>query len=266
MDPLEEFPTEVAEMIFTHFRGRELMQLSLVSPGWKTFIGSSFICMKKLRLALRGDWVNFTDNDRKILLAGRKYSDVLISAGTEQLGIMYEIMKASSNWTTVRISGTKFSTSAVFIAFLETFAATVQDLELYWLSVGDCIEAQEVTLNFGKLKRLEMSCCDVDVYALLLEKSPSVEEALIFNYMHSINNWNVVNLRNSAFKLQKVTTLHLTTDIYNLIFRGSVENFKPRLKLLRILESFWILKPLYPEEHLVRLLHSQGVQLRVEIE
>ena len=162
MDFVEMLPVEICDIIFGFFRGNDLLEFSLVNQSWNSLIGSSSECMKKLVLAMRGDWKDFTDDDKKMLMNGRRYQNVLISDGTEHFNFIKDVMREQRRWKSVKICDFLAETNDDIINLFKMFEATVEDLEIYSLKMKDP-RPFETCLNFKELKSLKMKFCEPNI-------------------------------------------------------------------------------------------------------
>lgn len=156
MDIIEIFPEEISDLIFTHFSGSELLELTLVNPNWNNFVGSSLRSMKKLVLGLRGDWNDFTEENIEPLFSDRKYQNVLISDVSKNFDGPLKILRSRQRWKSVRILDVAAPTQLDITHMFETFDSTVEHLDLFNLTLKRNKHFKMVW-NFPKLKFLKVS-------------------------------------------------------------------------------------------------------------
>lgn len=235
MNFVEKLPEEICDIIFGFFGGNDLLEFSLVSQGWNKFIGSSLVCMKKLVLALRGDWNEFTGDDKKMLLNGRKYQNVIISDGTEHVNFIVDIMREHRNWKFVKICDFLAETNDDIINLFKTFEGTVENLEMDSLKVKDP-RPFETCLRFKELKSLRISFCDRKISFGVF--SCSALEILdlrvsIYDSESAVPEFEPYNIEN-FHQMRQLTSLHIHADFFQYIKQSETDSFPFHLEDLRI--------------------------------
>lgn len=227
MNPTKYLPTEVNEKIFAHLSGRELLNAALVSSAWNFQIGSSLHCMKKLKLGLRSDWMDFSEDEKRVLLCGRRYQNVLISEATGLVSFVYEVMQMSKQWKSVEIFCLEFPTTSDCVKFFKLFEASVENLVLQKVTIRE-VEDVVVDFNFSKLKVLRMRQCD-KIFMTMLSRCSSLE-TLNLAYLPS-NRSEIMEMLSCH---QNLKNLIISSELYNIIFSAGVEQLPKLLKELTV--------------------------------
>lgn len=254
-DPVENLPEEVSEIIFGYLRGNELLKVSLVSQSWKSFIGSSPACMKKLSLVMKGKARRFTSEDKEALLtSGRQYQNVYISDGTEVVSFIIDVLNTSRSWKSVKVFGTKFPSSAAVVSFLKAFEPTVEHLELTKLQFDDSDEV-ETDFAWKRLKFLAFWCSE---NFGLVKECRSLSSLILF---HPQDNWNestlIIDLLNQQ---EDLICLGLSSEWARVILSANFEEFPFRLENLTVTISLH--KKPSDDEKLLRFLKSQASSIK----
>lgn len=227
MDPTNYLPAEVNEKIFGHLSGRELLSAALVSSVWNLQIGSSIHCMKKLKLGMRSDWMEFSEDEKNILLCGRRYQNVLISEATGLVSFVYEVMQMSRQWKSVEIFCLEFPTTSDCVKFFKLFEASVENLVLQQVTIKEP-EDVVVDFNFAKLKTLRMKQSD-KIFMSMFNRCSSLE---------TLNLAYVPSDRSEVMEMlschQNLKNLIVSSELYNIIFSADVKQLPTHLEELTV--------------------------------
>lgn len=160
MDPMQIFPEEVIEEIFSHLSGRELIKkCTLVSPVWNRLIGSSFHCMNKVKVQGTTDTLDVAFLSSSPL--NRRYQHITFyprrksgKQGTFSSCELYAFMH-SKRWKTVDLWCSTFPSTSVFIKLVKTFEATVERLFLLFVDIDER-DIEVPQLLFNRLTHLKV--------------------------------------------------------------------------------------------------------------
>lgn len=107
MDPKSNFPAKCLEVIFGNLIGNDLLNCSLVCKHWYDVIGTSELCMNKIKLNLQKmNFSNYANAVQKLPNLKRK-------------------------WTNVSLSFVDFKTINAFLDFLRSIQHSVQELSIH---------------------------------------------------------------------------------------------------------------------------------------
>lgn len=259
MDPTQIFPTEVAELIFKNLSGKELLKCSLVSPDWYNFIGSSFVCMKNWKLGMRTDWMSFDEDDKQMLVTGRRYHSVLISDGAKVFDFVYDVMKSRNQWKSVEVFCMSFRTTLDFVNFVETFETTVEVLVLERVMIQKP-DAFENKFDFKHLKLLKTSYCDETVMKMF-KQCKSIEVLKLFKSVESMDDHEcIVKMIQSHKKLRK---LQIGAELCNAIFSANANDLQLQLDELSIINHGHSVDNTLMEKSFLSFLTTQMESLKV---
>lgn len=253
MDPITNLPSEVVDIIFSRFSGRELLRFSLVSPEWYNFIGLSFECMNKMKIALRSDWDVFSKHNKRIMENGRMHRNILISAGLEDFYFIHDIVKRNQQWKSVEILEFKFPTTSSFKMFFRMMDTTVESLVLERVEIMNQNEAL-ADFSFKRLKKLRVSRCD-KTFLDMFNCCPSLESLTI---RHCGNSFDDRNQFTDVLKAHKhLKLLHIDTELFKVIFATEVETLPFHLEELSITNFGDIVDVEKTEKSFVNFMNKQ---------
>lgn len=255
MDPATFFPLEITEQIFSQLRGKELLEATLVSSLWNRHIGASRACMKKLRLALRSDWNEFTEEAEELLVNGRRYQNVLISMGTGYLDFIYNVLKAHQQWKSVRVSNVKFSAIDDFLKFFKLFEASAEEIVMQTVAIKGSGK-DELNLNFPKLKRLSFDSCDLTCMSIVDYCS-----SLASLKLHSLKEDRSYFVKRLSH-LRTLKQLTINSELYNLIFSARFSDFSAHLDELTIMKFFSTINITSTGKNFFSFMDSQKLTLK----
>lgn len=256
MDPIE-LPVEVSEMIFLHLKGTELLEASFVSRDWYNFIGSSSVCMKKLTLALRGDWRDFTE-DKKLLMNGREYQNALISYGSEVLNFIYDVVKSRKKMKTLRICNTRFPTTSDFFELLENFEQ-IEHIDLTAVKI-EIHEELPIDNKFKQLKSLKIFLCEDKVGASILKNCSEVETLIWEVSVGSCESSNsIVDSLKCQLNLKK---LSVCPKVFNCIPAVKIKELPFKLQDISVIQFSYFGGNYSIEDQLLQLLQIQSNNIK----
>lgn len=258
MDPIE-LPVEDFEMIFSHFKGTELLEASFVSRNWYSFIGSSSVCMRKLTLALRGDWMCFTEDDKKVLMNGREYQNVLISDGSEVLHFINDVVKLrGKKRKTLKICDTRFPTTSDFFELLENFKS-IEHLELTAVKV-ESHEELPTDHKFKQLKSLKIFLCEDEVGVSILKYCSEVETLIWEVSVGSCENSD--SIVDSLKRQLNLTKLSVCPKVFNCIPAVKIKEFSFKLEEFSVIEFSFFGRNHSIEDRLLQFLQIQSNNIK----
>lgn len=257
LDPIQNFPTEIVEMIFNHFRGKELLQNSTVNWFWNDHIGTSKRCMKKLKLWIGSDrYKNFTKHDKESLVISRAHQNIRISEASDMIDYIYDILSSQSDWKSVTIVDTEFESTASFMDLLKIFVGTVETLGLYRVTVK-VQEETKASFEFKELKNLTICKCDEFIFMDIFLQCPALTTLQIYSPKKTFNNpCKIIKLLKRHEGIKKFQT---DGTWFNFIFSANNENEVPeisfKLEKLSIFGSGLLINRI--DEVFLKFLRSQ---------
>lgn len=257
LNPTEHFPNEVVEMIFNHFRGKELLKNSTVNWFWNDHIGASKKCTKKMELRIGSDrYSNFDDKERNALVISRMHQNIRVSQATDMYDYVFDIMSSLSEWNSVTIVDTEFASTSSFIKILETFEGTVETLKLYRVLIKEHEEIERI-LEFKELKSLTISGCSEFIFTDIFLQCPALKSLEIFNPENTIKNPSKIH---EMLKCHEgITNFNIDGKWFNFIFGlDNYEDFPEfpfQLKELSIYGSGLLIKMF--DDIFINFLESQ---------
>lgn len=151
MNPLNFFSRylDIAEMIFHHLAGKELLKLSEVSSDWHEFTASSEKFMAKIKLVHKCGLELSPDNSELLINSSRRYqcleiicehtdfqllrSDGRIPSDCHSLvssSVMSFVQESNHSWKDVRVTRISFRNQREIWKFLSAIESTVQILSI----------------------------------------------------------------------------------------------------------------------------------------
>lgn len=218
MDPVEKLTSVDAEMVFNHLNAKEVMLCTLVSQKWNNLIESSLKCMEKFKLEL-GSVKTMLVDPKEIIESPRKFSNILISNGTNKIEFYHNVMKTKSHWYSVKIYCTKFTTTSELVRLFSTFEPTVKHLIL--VEVKN-LENTEIELQIKMLKSLSLTYTNMKLTLNLLDNCSYLESLTLGGYDHSVDLSNVAK---SLIKMKNLKKLVLSSQWFVIIFGKDALDF-----------------------------------------
>lgn len=86
MESEANFPAECLEDVFSHLKGKDLLECTLVCPEWNSFIGSTKKCMEKICLNCGSNYRYLFE--RILMNSGRKYACLKLDIADKFLEIL----------------------------------------------------------------------------------------------------------------------------------------------------------------------------------
>lgn len=136
------FPAECLEDIFRTLSGSELLECTLVSPSWNSFIGLTRSCMKKINLCFLNRYSNL-DHINEVLKNSKRVYTHLHLEGDYSKGVQKMLSTYGNQWT--HIIATKhvnFETVNDFFEFLAIFQSSVVELNLPYAKIEQKCEPE----------------------------------------------------------------------------------------------------------------------------
>lgn len=124
------FPAECLEDIFRTLSGNDLLECTLVSPSWNSFIGSTRSCIKKINLCFSNRYSNL-DHINEVLKNSKRVYTRLRLEGDYSKGVQKMLSTYGNQWTHI-IAATHFNFETIndFSEFLAIFQSSVVELSL----------------------------------------------------------------------------------------------------------------------------------------
>lgn len=232
MDPVWTFSTEIIEMIFGFLTPKDLLRCTLVNHEWNEIIRSSTKCMSNFCMGLRGDWMDFTENDKEILTSGRKYTNVIISEGTEVYNFIHEVMSSNFVWKTVKIVSMRFKSASDLLELFKTFESTVEKLILCNVKIEN-FDGEEIELNMRKLKELNINYCNSELSLALLKKSQSLKTLTLGN--SDEGRWT--EIARTLKHCKSLKKLYTSAEWFDVLFGYEFKSLEFELKVLSVVKS-----------------------------
>lgn len=196
MDPVEDFPAEVFEMIMSQLTGKDLVHCLLVSRDWNSVIRSSLTAMKKLKLVLT--------------------SDCKCSAlRCEGISIMNE------KWKSIQIVDVNFPSPSDVSNILEKVESTVEHLELVDVYVGNR-EGQRSIFNFKHLKSLKFWFCDARLCYDLINQNLLVESLDLGYSGRNVDKSGIIQILK---QLPRLKQLNLASEFFYDFLNTNFDDF-----------------------------------------
>lgn len=166
MDPVKILPEKAMEQIFSHLRGRELLELALVSKGWNKFIGKSPVCMDKIKIHITEYFFSQRKSLRqadvlRMLENGRQYRNLSIAClgsfnQLQRFSPEHKLLIALFRWKSVSLYNHWFDDEMEFVNFLGQLEPFVEEIELRTVKIQNFIGICETNFEFPKLKVLRL--------------------------------------------------------------------------------------------------------------
>lgn len=231
MDPVVNFSIEVVEMIFDFLTPAEILNCTLVSHGWNDTIRSSTKCMGNFVLGLRGDWIDF-EQDNKFVTSGGKYSNIIISEGTEIFDLIYEVMCANHNWKSVKIIGMKFKTLYDCLKLLKTCESSVETLTLCSLTIQTFDECSE-DICIKNLKNLRISYCSTEISLSVLKNCQQLSSLALGN----TDEGRLIEIAPYLRNFKKLKVFNISSEWFDFIFDCDSNYYNFELEVLSVINS-----------------------------
>ena len=228
MDPITSFLIEVIEMIFDFLAPAEILNCTLVSHGWNDTIRSSTKCMGNFVLGLRGDWID-DEQDNTFQTSGGKYSNVIISEGTEIFDFIYEVMSTNNNWKSVKIVGMKFKSMSDCLKLFKTFESSVETLTICSLTI-QTFDEDSKDIFMKNLKNLEISYCSTEISVSVI-KNPQLTSLTLGNTDEG--RWTEVARYLTSFRNLKV--FNISSEWFDFLFGYELQNLNFELEVLSVI-------------------------------
>lgn len=165
MDPFAALEEDVWPMIFQNLTVRDLLRASQVSPTWENIIGKSSVCMRKV-------WLRFYEplNDVKVLWnSKRKYQNCKIQRGI-RVAVSDVFFKFRWKQVMMRDHTTDGQDHGELMNYLRFF---IEALDIWDVKVS---AAQNYSVDFPMLKKLEYNMSSRCVFLMFLGKNPKLRE------------------------------------------------------------------------------------------
>lgn len=161
MDPLTFFPKHITDLILQHLTYPEVIDATLVSPGWDEIIGGAAVAMKKIRISFSLDSDEEFEVYREVFeQSPRRYQHLAIRSRSESSmkPAMSQLMsKKSCPWKSVELDGVSFESSDQFCEFMSFSEPTVERIHMRCVRPSEQREhfVNKHQLYFPKLTILE---------------------------------------------------------------------------------------------------------------
>lgn len=172
MDPLAPPLTDVSEHIFQHLDARDVLNCSLVSKSWYEAVGASRCCMKQILVRVDRPWtqVELLKHSR------RKYENFRIQPGRR--AELSEILRnCRPKWVTITDEIDEQIEFCDYYEFMRSMAPTVEVLQP---GEADVLDTRKLlTINFPKLKELQLTVTNRNAFSIFLGSNPKLEKVLL---------------------------------------------------------------------------------------
>lgn len=166
-DPLRILPPKAMEQILGYLRGKDLLELSLVSKSWFKFIGNSTVCMDKIKIHISDYfWSNKRvlkyDDVLKAFSSGRKYRHLSIacidkfSVKMTRFSAEHKLLMALFQWKSILLCSHIFENEIEFLNFLGLMEPFVEEIELRTIKIREIVGAAFPNFQFPHLKCLRL--------------------------------------------------------------------------------------------------------------
>jgi F-box-like len=194
VDPVKILSRKSMEKIFEYLRGRDLLELSLVSKTWYEFIASSPICMDKIRVQITEYFIQkrrklSNDDVLGMLKHRRKYTNLSLACirSSEQsftrkaqnFSPEHKLLMANYKWKSISLCNHQFEEEIDFINFLGFVEPFVEELELRSVKIGNIVGACETNFFFPKLRKLSLANVSNFVYLEVFKNVKDLKELVI---------------------------------------------------------------------------------------
>lgn len=219
-DPVEFLPEEVALTIFNYLGTKDLLNASKVSKGWHSIIGSSTSTMKRIKLTIicscedRCDAYALSNLARSV----RKYENLKLERCADCIDLVEPLFQTMNRWKRVKLSDTKFNTTAQALQMLSSIQETVEVLTLSSVVIkGD--SEQVTSHSFPKLQKLKVKDSSSQFFEAL-ERVKSLKSLNIEDSSESpAATASVVRMLKGNRKLEN---LKIHDNMFNDIFKINI--------------------------------------------
>ncbi|KAG5677080.1 hypothetical protein PVAND_006864 [Polypedilum vanderplanki] len=224
MDFVNNLPVELGESIFQHLTFEKLLECTLVSKSWNTFIGKSSKLMKKIIYRF------YQLNDRRFYK--KEYKDAFYKS--QRMYQHIEIIKVSQNYIeeildmfrgkignvkTLKLKELHFNNTKDVADFIEYFEPTIEEIELDRILVNSIDEYERHKFERLKVLRILNIDCDINCSSIFVMCSNLIElrvttTSFTIKYKRPI----LVMLEQN----EKLKTLELSLPLYHMILTNEI--------------------------------------------
>lgn len=230
-----EIPDEVLEIIFSHLNGKDVKKAMLVSSKWNEIISRSAKCLKKLKLTMTDTKDQFVKDSQKLLRSTRKYQNISIHDGKENMELIYKIVNAKKSLTflkSVEIHNTKFRDPSKFLKFIEVFEPSVEHLSLHGVTIEKSKD-YDIDFEFENLKSVQICYCDQSIFLNILINCANLESLSIGN--SKVKPSDPSDIISMLQRCKNLKQLHLNTETFSEIFSTDISEMPFNLVDLSVL-------------------------------
>jgi hypothetical protein len=225
LDPLERIHSDLHNLVFQHFKGKEVKKFSKLATNWYLNLGSSKVAMNKIQMRFTSK-----QNHETLLTSQRRYSNFMFSFPYKATAVQ------------------RFNT-------LKAFADSIEHLELKKVVKNFQESVPDVnSVDFPKLKSLKLAYCDnaksqLKFAQLVIDKS-NKEELKKIHLAHYTPNMLKIALEMPKLKYFgidflcdnpiKNAELPVNKSVTAAAFDGSFPNMKSLINSLPNLEEMEI--------------------------
>lgn len=219
MDPIEVFPLEIVELMFTFLSGKELLNKTLVNRVWNNFIGNSRKCMEKLKLK-----ISPFKNQNSLEILGTQRQHVNLDCCLEfSADCLEKVISLSQQWKSVEVYKLQCRSTNQLHAVMRKIEATVENLGLIGFMINSDEEPAAASFSFKKLKTLTIMHNKLPVPLSIFQTSPLLTSLTVRgNYDISI-----IDFMKQHDKLSRLST---DIECFDIIFSSNIQDFKFKLK------------------------------------
>lgn len=235
MDFVKFLPAELCESIFQYLESEELLDPT-VCKGWYSFIGSSSVLMKDIKLFLcRINERNpIQDEDKKALTdSTRAYQHLEIKVVRKKLiGDICNIFKSKvHNVKTLKLKNVEFETTRDIANFIGFFEPTLEQLTLESIHVTTYKKCDK--LNFKKLKSLQIESFDRVGFTDIFVHCKELVDLLVCSSVSYDSVKPLLKVLNQSEKLEK---LNISLQFFSTVLNtgNALPNFPFKLKSLEL--------------------------------
>jgi hypothetical protein len=225
MDPLQNIPSEIFQNVFSAFNADELKDLMCVSKHWYQTIAYSTKIMRKVRLSVRGDWMEESEIKALSSASDRSYSSILISSvmshdALDLISNPYYTLKE------VNLYDISFDSYSMLESFFENFQTTLTSLTMSGIHIKKVNDDENdflSNLNFLSLKELAIFCSHTPKLTRLFLRASQNLTKLELRMTEGYFDENVVievgniatlkTFKTNDFCMQKILTLNLFSNV-----------------------------------------------------
>ena len=257
-----EIPDEILEIIFGHLKGRDVKKAMLVSSKWNQIISRSAKCLKKLKLTMTDTKDCFIKESQKLLRSRRKYQNISIQDGKENLDLIYKIVNVKRSLTflkSVEIHNTKFRDPLKFLKFIEVFEPSVENLSFHGVTIAKSKD-YDIDFGFENLKSVQISYCDQSIFLNILINCSNLESFCIGNSkVKASDASDIISMLQRCKNLRK---LHLNSETFSEIFTTDIKEMPFNLVDLSIVNFGIKIDIEETSENFRKFLQAQSKSIR----